>query len=350
MLITGGAGFVGSSLALGFKAAGIADEIIALDNLKRRGSELNLARLKHGGVQFLHGDIRQTADIESTGQIDALIECSADPSVQAGYGSDPRYVVDTNLAGTVNCLEWARRCEATTVFLSTSRVYPIKHLRGLRYREGATRLELEDEQPMRGATAGGIAEDFPLDGARSLYGATKLCSELLLQEYSEMYGLPCVINRCGILAGPWQMGKVDQGVVSLWAARHVLGGKLSYIGFGGTGKQVRDMLHVDDLLQLLLLQLREPARFSGVPWNVGGGRERSASLLELTSLCEQLTGNKLDIGSKEETHPADVPIYITDAQRVCEATGWNARKSVTQILEEVVQWVRAEQDLLRHTL
>jgi CDP-paratose 2-epimerase len=151
----------------------------------------------------------------------------------------------------MTCLEAARRAGAGLLFLSTSRVYPIEPLRQLPLVAGDTRLRLPEGVTGVGWSADGISADFPLKGHRSLYGATKLASELLIDEYRHMYGMPVVVNRCGVIAGPWQMGKVDQGFVSLWAARHLWGTCLSYTGFGGTGLQVRDVLHIEDLCELV---------------------------------------------------------------------------------------------------
>lgn len=350
VLITGGAGFVGSCLALGLREARPEWQVTALDNLRRRGSELNLNRLRQAGVGFVHGDIRNAGDLEEAGAADLLLECSAEPSVLAGYAGSPRYVVDTNLGGTINCLEHARACGAAVIFLSTSRVYPIAALNRLAYKEGDTRFELEDAQPMPGASARGISEAFPLEGARSLYGATKLCSELVMQEYLEMYGLKGIINRCGILTGPWQMGKVDQGVVVLWAARHVFGGELTYVGYGGHGKQVRDMLHVDDLLRLLLHEIDHLEALSGSVFNVGGGNACSASLRELTELCREITGNTIPIRSEPRDRVADIPVYISDCSKVEQATGWQPRKTARDILVEVCRWLEDNREALRPVL
>ncbi len=339
ILVTGGAGFVGSHLAMGMKAHYQDTQVIALDNLRRRGSELNLSRLKEAGVVFHHGDIRNPADLEDVGNFDLLIECSAEPSVLAGYDSAPAYVLDTNLTGTLHCLEAARRNSSAILFLSTSRVYPMKTIAALNYEEAETRLELADEQSIIGASVHGISEDFPLAGTRSLYGATKLASELIINEYLDMYNLPGVINRCGVLTGPWQMGKVDQGVVVLWAARHMYNGSLKYIGYGGEGKQVRDMLHVDDLLRLVTWQIDHLSTVSGQTFNVGGGREVSASLQELTVLCQQVTGYSIPIEKVPEVRTADIPLYITDNRRVIDATGWRPVRSVPMILDEICQWL-----------
>lgn len=349
-LVTGGAGFVGARIALGLRERGLAQRVIALDNLRRRGSELNLARLKAGGVEFLHGDVRQPEDLAEAGAVDCIVECSAEPSVLAGYGGSPAYVTQTNLNGTIHCLEHARAHGAAFVFLSTSRVYPIAPLQQLRYTETATRFELDDAQPYPGASAAGIAEEFPLAGARSLYGATKLCSELLIQEYAAMYGLRTLINRCGLLTGPWQMGKSDQGVIVLWAARHLYGGTLKYIGYGGSGKQVRDFLHVDDLLDLLEIQLRGLDQYSGQFFNVGGGRANSVSLLDLTAHCTREAGRSLDIAPEAEGRAADIPVYLTDARRVQEACGWVPKRDAEQTLGEIFAWLRDNERILRPIL
>ncbi|MBL8956505.1 MAG: NAD-dependent epimerase/dehydratase family protein, partial [Myxococcaceae bacterium] len=246
IVITGGAGFVGSSLCLGFKADG--HEVHAFDNLKRRGSELNLERFAKAGVKFVHGDVREPADLAALpATFDLLIDASAEPSVLAGLDGSPAYLLDTNLKGTLHCLELARARTKTVVFLSTSRVYSIAPLRALALDEGPTRFTAR-ERP-------GIDEAFPTSSPRSLYGATKLASELFVQEYAATYGLKTVIDRCGVIAGAGQFGKVDQGFVALWAASHVYGSPLEYRGFGGNGKQVRDVLHPADLKRAIDLQL-----------------------------------------------------------------------------------------------
>lgn len=346
ILITGGAGFVGASLALLLQRDGTADEIICLDNLYRRGSEHNVPRLGDAGVEFRQGDVRNAEDLEAVGPVDWLIECSAEPSVHAGYDGDPGYLLDTNLMGAVNCLEHLRKTGGSMVFLSTSRVYPIAPLRDLPLEEKGDRLVIAADARGTGWSADGIAEDFPLDGARSLYGATKLAAELLITEYNAAYGVRSIVNRCGVIAGPWQMGKVDQGFVALWVFRHALGGDLRYMGFGGTGRQVRDILHVEDLYDLLKIQMADAPRFEGRVFNVGGGPEISVSPLELTRLCEEVTGNRLEITSETAERAADIPYYVSDINRIVEISGWRPSRTPRQVVEDVFRWIDGNRDML----
>lgn len=339
VLITGGAGFVGSSLGLGLAQRYPDWQITALDNLKRRGSELNLSRLKQAGIQFVHGDIRNEEDLDPVAlQPDLILECSAEPSVLAGYTS-PGYVLQTNLVGTINCLELARQTGADFIFLSTSRVYPIAYLNALQYTETETRFQLLTQQPLSGASSYGISEEFPLDKARSLYGATKLASELLIAEYADAYGLRTLINRCGVLTGPWQMGKVDQGVFALWIANHYFQKPLKYIGYGGTGKQVRDFLHVADLLDLIDLQIYSLEELKGQTFNVGGGSTNTLSLYDTTQLCQEITGHQVPITPVPETRIGDVPAFITDSRKIIAATGWLPTRDAKTTLTEIYEWI-----------
>lgn len=300
ILITGGAGFVGSNLAIKLKEHYLNIKIFVLDNLKRLGSELNVNRLKDYSIEFIHGDIRNREDFEfdKSNKIELIIECSAEPSVLAGVGGSPEYLINTNLVGAINCFELACKNKADVIFFSTSRVYPIKELEQLKYKEAETRFELLGGQEIIGASKYGIAENFPLGNIRSMYGATKLCAEFILKEYIETYKIRGIINRCGIITGPWQFGKIDQGVVVLWIARHVWADrKLSYIGYGGKGKQVRDFINIDDLFEVLKIQLANFSKFNGEIYNIGGGTKNSLSLREMTELCQKITGNKIQINS-----------------------------------------------------
>ena len=341
---------MGSNLAIHLARRHPDWDIIALDNLHRPGSELNPARLEEAGVRFVRGDVREPADLMELSGVTALIECSADPSALSGVDGDTGFVFQTNLVGAYNCLELAHRDGVFMLFVSTSRVYPVAPLNELSVEEGQTRFELADEQPVPGASAAGISEEFPLTGARTLYGTTKLAAEMLIEEYREMFGLRAVVDRCGVIAGPWQMGKVDQGVFAHWLLSHRFGLPLSYIGYGGHGKQVRDLLHVEDLAELIEEQLADPEGWDGEVVNVGGGRRNSLSLLETTALCRELTGAEVPISAEPEGRPGDVPIYISDCARLFERTDWRPRRSARQTLADLNDWIDGHTSELQQSL
>jgi len=348
ILITGGAGFVGSSLARSFKRKDPTARVTAFDNLRRRGSETNVEAFKREGIEFVHGDIRVPSDLEDLkGSFDVLVEASAEPSVHAGMDGSPAYVLSTNLGGTLNCLEFARRRIDRLVFLSTSRVYSIATLRGIALEEKTTRFDAAARQEIPGVSPSGISESFPTHLPRSFYGAAKLASEMAIQEYAAAYGLKAVINRCGVIAGPGQFGKVDQGVFTLWVANHHFGKPLRYTGFGGKGKQVRDLLHPEDLFALLESQLASSKALTGEAFNVGGGAEVSASLLEFTGLCREATGRSVDIPGDPATAAVDVPWYVSDNARVRETFGWSPRRGVADIVRDILGWIRGNEEGLR---
>jgi CDP-paratose 2-epimerase len=349
ILVTGGCGFVGASICLALASRNPDWELTAFDNLRRRGSELNLTRLRQAGVDFVHGDVREPGDLFGVSRIDALVECSAEPAVLAGFES-PDYVVSTNLLGAYHCLELARRDGAFYVFLSTSRVYPTDLLRGLNLAETETRFELLPSQNVAGVSRSGISEAFPLSGARTLYGTTKLAGELLAVEYADAFGLRTVVNRCGVIAGPWQMGKVDQGVFTHWVLSHYFNRPLCYLGYGGSGKQVRDLLFVDDLVDLIEEQLQRPVEWDGFNGNVGGGLDCSLSLLETTNLCRELTGNEVPIDRVDELRAGDVPLFVSDCRRLFERTDWRPRHSPQETLAEITAWVEKNHRALEGTL
>ncbi len=350
ILITGGAGFVGSNLALKLKENYPKTNINILDNLKRRGSELNLNRILQHGINFIHGDVRNQEDFNFSQPIDLIIDCSAEPSVLAGISS-PEYSIHTNLLGTINCLEFCRKNNCDLIFLSTSRIYPIAELNQISFVEKESRFEINSHQTISGISPKGIAEDFPIGKQRSLYGATKLASEFLIQEYIHNFKIKSVINRCGIITGPWQMGKVDQGIIPLWLARHFWQNKpLSYIGFGGTGKQVRDFIDIDDLYRVIDIQINNLSKYNGQIYNIGGGYQNSFSLLELTQLCQKITGNTIPISQETKNRPDDVRIYVSDASKFNQISKWSCLKTKEQTLEEIYRWIFDNQNILEKIL
>jgi CDP-paratose 2-epimerase len=342
VLVTGGAGFIGSSISLALAERHPGWEIVASDNLYRRGSELNLPRLKAAGVTFAHADVRQSHDLAAIGPVDALVECSAEPSVLAAS----EVIVPVNLLGACHCFEHAQAHGAHVIFLSTSRVYPVAPQERLVFREAETRFELVDEQPIPGASAAGISEAFPLAGARTMYGASKLAGEFLLAEYD----LPWTVNRCGVVAGPWQMGRIDQGVFTHWMLSFIQGRPLRYIGYGGLGKQVRDLLHAADLVDLVERQLLAREHWHGQVFNVGGGRETSLSLRETTDLCREISGNDVDISAACESREGDVRIYLSDCAALYAHTDWRPSRDARTVLEDIHAWIVEHRELVLSAL
>ena len=346
ILITGAAGFVGSTLCIKLKEKYPSYSVIAFDNLKRRGSELSLSDFQRCGIEFIHGDIRNNEDLSSVGAFDLLIEASAEPSVMSGLNSDPTYVINNNLNGSINCFNLCLKNKAKLIFLSTSRVYPIHRIETANYIEEETRFSFSDDQKEKGISRKGISEELDLSGARSFYGTTKLSSELFIQEYAAFYDMDAAVTRFGVIAGPRQMGKTDQGVVTLWMAKHYWKQSLKYIGYDGRGKQVRDILHVNDLVELIDYQIHNIGKFKGKIYNAGGGLKTSASLQEMTAICEKITGNKIQVGSEKQNRPADLRIFITDNTRIETEIGWKPSYSVENIFSDIFHWINQNEEQL----
>jgi CDP-paratose 2-epimerase len=342
ILVTGGCGFIGSSIAIALSDRG--HRVTCFDNLMRRGSEILLGRIREHGCTYVHGDIRNPGDFDRVrdGQ-SLLIECSAEPSVLVGTkGHEALGLININLFGSVNCFEYARIHKMPVIFLSTSRVYPYDRLNELKLEQQETRFEYLGRDA--GISFAGISVDYPLPGYRSMYGATKLSSELLLREYSKNFGIPSIIDRFGVVSGPWQLGKADQGVFAFWLAYHYFKKDLSYIGYGGKGKQVRDLLHIDDLIDLILAQIESVGSHYGTVFNAGGGRASNLSLVETTAHCRRITGNTVGVSSLPETRAADVPWYLTDNGATAPTFGWKPRRHPETILSDMYTWLRDHEE------
>ncbi len=349
VLITGGCGFIGSSCAIDLALRGYA--VTVLDNLSRRGSEFLRAVVEAQGIDFVLGDIRQPGDLARlSGEFSLMIECSAEPSAFAAMqGKDARHLLDVNLLGAINCFEWAREHGVPVLFLSSSRVYPHDRINSCQYKESEDRFNLAADAP--GIGSQGIQLDMPLQGVRSLYGASKLSAEMILQEYAFLYKLPSIIDRCGVIAGPGQLGRSDQGFFTYWLAGHYFKRPLQYMGFGGLGKQVRDLLHIQDLVRLLAEQaeclIKRPAEFQGKIFNVGGAIERTLSLKEATAICAELTGHTLRIGSVPGTRPGDVIWQVMDNCETSRFFHWQPQIPVQGILEDTYRWLRDNEKNLK---
>ncbi len=349
ILVTGGAGFVGSSLAMEFRKCFPKAKVVVFDNLRRRGAELNLNRFKRSEIEFVHGDIRCSEDLTGLGdKFDFFIDASASSSVHDGQDGHLSYLVQTNLLGTMNCLEFARRYCGGFVFLSSSRVYSIPELLKIPLQESKGRFEIDtDKELPHGLSGSGINETFSTAEFRSLYGATKLASELLIEEYVHSFGLNAIIDRCSVIAGPGQWGTSEQGVFTLWVANHFFQKSLSYTGFGGFGKQVRDLLHPSDLFALILQQLDSVDRYRGKLYNVGGGMENSTSLKELTEICKKVTGNSVQIDPIPNTTKVDIPFFVSDSAQVRSDFSWKPERTVFQIVEDIWTWLKHERETVK---
>ncbi len=337
ILISGVCGFVGSHLARYFLESREGISILGLDNFSRPGSETNRGSLQRLGVQLFHGDIRMASDLEALPAADWVIDAAAQPSVLASRDgkTSSRQLLEHNLLGTINLLEYCRSARAGLILLSTSRVYSIPALAQLPLRVVSSAFALDEKQSHPAeVSAAGVGESFSTDAPISLYGATKLASERVAQEYANAFQLPLWINRCGVLAGAGQFGTAEQGIFSYWLHAHYKRSNLKYLGFGGHGFQVRDALHPIDLARLVDIQMRSSGQ--GQVLNVSGGQENSMSLVQLTDWCNQRFGPHQPVADGSE-RPYDVPWLILDSSKALKTITWKPQINLTRILEEIAE-------------
>lgn len=345
--ITGICGFVGSELALQLAQRVSGAQIAGIDNFSRPGSETTRPRLNAAGIVVKHGDVRCSSDLDVLGAPDWVIDAAANPSVLVGVDgrTSSRQAAEHNLVGTLNVLEFCKAHGAGLVLLSTSRVYSVKALNALPLvvRDRAFAPDPSATWP-NGATSAGLAETFSTAGPVSLYGATKVASEAMAIEYGDAFGFPVVIDRCGVIAGPGQFGTGEQGIFSFWVRAWASGQPLKYLGFGGTGHQVRDALHPQDLADLVERQLRAPSQATGI-WNVGGGSSNAMSLAQLSAWCATNFGER-QVGAVADARKWDVPWVVMDSSRVREQFDWTPAISVMNVLDEIAAHHRLHPDWL----
>lgn len=352
VLITGVCGFVGSSLARGLlldgPSSGGSVQVFGIDNLSRAGSEVNRASLVKFGVRVVHGDLRLAEDLQQIPEADWVIDAAAQPSVLAGLNgeSSSRRLMSHNAVSTINILEFCREKKAGLILLSTSRVYGIKDLARLpmRVKGNAFVPDLETFSAP-GCSREGISEDFSTQHPVSLYGATKLASECLALEYGDAFGFPVWVNRCGVLAGAGQFGRIDQGILAFWIHSYRARRSLEYIGFQGDGFQVRDFLHPGDLLGLVRRQIVDSRNSHCRVFNVGGGVENSRSLKELSRWCERRFGQH-DVKANPSSRPYDVPWLVLDCRRAMNVFGWSPKTRVDEIASEIAEHAEANPEWL----
>jgi len=330
ILITGGCGFVGTNIALYLNTKGF--NVSSLDNLSRKGSLYNFSLLKKKKIVNYKFDISNYNYIKKLPKFDLIIDCCAEASVEISR-KDLDRVFNTNLIGTLNILKKVKNDNSLIIFLSSSRVYSINEL-NKNYKIGNKQKELIDI-------------NFPKSKPRSIYGFTKLASEMLIEEFSYAFNIKYIINRCGVISGPLQFGKQDQGFVSLWVSSYIFKKNLYYIGYNGSGKQMRDVLHIFDLCKLILLQIKNFKKINNLIFNVGGSNYSSTNLKSLSKICEEITGNKIKIKKIKKTSIYDIPWYCSDNSKVSKAYNWKPEKNIKDIVNDVYKWLKANKNLLK---
>jgi CDP-paratose 2-epimerase len=289
--------------------------------------------------------VRNEADLARARGIDWVVDAAANPSVLAGVDgkTSSKELLEHNLWGTVNLLELCKQENAGLILLSTSRVYSIGALCALPVAEENGAFVLRETS----ATAGpcGVTEEFSTAAPISLYGVSKLASEQIALEYGAAFGFPVWVNRCGVMAGAGQFGKPDQGIFSYWIHSWARRAPLKYIGFGGTGHQVRDCLHPEDLLALIIKQMAAGDREAPRIVNVGGGAASAMSLRQLSDWCAREFGPH-DVAVDLSPRPFDLPWVVLDAARAEREWNWQPRKSVEEICREIAQHAREHPEWL----
>lgn len=342
ILITGICGFVGSVIAITLKLRRTEVAIWGLDNLIRQGSETNRLKLKKAGIKVIHGDVRLESDFELLPDVDWVIDTAANASVMAGVDgkTSSRQLVQHNLQGTLNILEYCRSRKAGLILLSTSRVFSIRELNAIPVAVKENAFVFDETAPCPpGVTALGVQEGFSTVPPLSLYGSTKLASEGMALEYSETFAFPLWVNRCGVLTGAGQMGTAEQGLFSYWLHAHAGRYPLRFIGYEGRGFQVRDAFHPEDLALLLDAQMSYSGNADGRVFNVGGGRANSMSLAQLSSWCDDRFG-KHPVAGDLTPRQFDIPWLVMDSSRVRSQFSWSPRKNLSQILDEIAVHAR----------
>jgi CDP-paratose 2-epimerase len=347
IFITGICGFVGSTLAKCLIESDASYQVFGIDNLVRPGSWLNKSILEKEGIKVFHGDIRLASDLEVIPKADWVIDAAANPSVLAGVDgkTSSLQLVQNNLLSTVNLLEYCKKHKAGFILLSTSRVYSIPGLSALKMQVQKDVFVPDANQTFPfGISTKGVSEQYTTEPPISLYGSTKLASEQLALEYGITYNFPVWINRCGVMAGLGQFGHPGQGIFAYWIHSFKEKRPLKYIGFGGSGFQVRDCLHPRDLISLLQKQFLEPLDTNKPKIvNISGGLNSAMSLAQLSAWCQMRFGSNA-VEQTNTERPFDIPWMVLDAQKASQIWGWEPQRSVEQILEEIASFAETKDD------
>ncbi len=326
ILITGGCGFVGTNLALFLNKY---YKIDCLDNLSRKGSKYNLSLLKKKKINNYNIDLKSFDNLKKLPRYDIILDCCAEASVEVSRKDIDR-VINSNLISTINILKKAKIDKSKIIFLSSSRVYSIQRLNNFIKKKNINGKIKIDKL---------IDEKEQTSGPKSIYGLTKLSSEMFIEEFSYAFGIKYIINRCGVISGPLQFGKQDQGFVSMWIWRHLNKLKLSYIGYGGYGNQIRDVLHIDDLCDLIDIQIKKFKTINNKTFVVGGSKKSKISLNQLTKITQKITKNTIKIGKKTSTSIYDIPYYVTNNSLITRTYKWKPQKNIDDIVLDTYLWI-----------
>ncbi|MCC6585528.1 MAG: SDR family NAD(P)-dependent oxidoreductase [Bryobacterales bacterium] len=333
-LITGGCGFIGTNTA--DRLAGMGWHVTLYDNFERRGAERNRdwLRSRHA-VRIVRADVRDHRNLErvvADGRFDVAIHLASQVAVTTAV-KNPRHDFEVNAGGTFNLLEAVRQHSPETIVLnaSTNKVYG--KLADLHADESATRYELP-------RLPHGVPETQPLD-FHSPYGCSKGAADQYVMDYARIYGLRTVNFRQSCIYGPHQFGMEDQGWVAWFSIAHSLGQPVTVYG---TGKQVRDVLHVDDLIDAYIAAIDNIDTVAGMSFNIGGGPHNTISLLELFDLLEAVSGKPVE-RSLAAWRPGDQPVYISDIRRAEQMLWWTPSRDAQAGVESLWNWVTANRSL-----
>ena len=335
ILVTGGCGFVGCNISLYLKNKG--HSVNSLDNLSRKGSKYNLNLLKKEKIKNFNIDISKFDKIAKLPKYDLVIDCCAEAAVEVSR-KDIDKVFNTNLVGTINILKKIKKDNSKIIFLSSSRVYPMELFNKIT-KSKILKKKLNIKKL--------IDENDNIIGPKTIYGSTKLASEMFIEEFAYAYKIKYLINRCGVISGPLQFGKQDQGFVSLWIWKHLNKQNLSYIGYGGYGNQVRDVLHIYDLCELINIQIKKFNTIFNQTFTVGGSKKSNVSLKDLTDLCEKLTNNKINFSKKKNTSIYDIPYYISDNSKITKFYKWKPKRNIFQVVKDTYIWLSINKNIIK---
>jgi CDP-paratose 2-epimerase len=343
ILVTGGAGFIGSHVAEYY--ARKREEVIVLDNLSRTeilgkvvGDPFyNWNYLKqYENMKLVKGDIRNFEQVkEAAKDVDAIIHTAAQVAVTTSI-INPRIDFETNALGTFNILEVARLKDASLIFTSTNKVYG-ENVNKIPVIEKETRYEYAEPDFKEG-----VPEAFPIDlTEHSPYGCSKLAADIYVQDYAHTYGLKTGVFRMSCIYGERQFGVEDQGFLAHFVISAVLGREITIYG---TGKQVRDVLHVEDLVRAVDLALKRSNSLNGDVYNIGGGPNNALSLLEVIHYIEGVGKVKVHL-KFGEWRKADQKVYISDIRKAKEMLGWEPKISWKEGIMRLYHWVFDDRQL-----